>query len=404
MALGLRLARFKYLKRQRVLALALVISLSSTLFSLTALSLVSLYGGLTAYLGEGEDVVAIYDRRSSTPFTGLVPAHLAEEVGALEGVLACSPEVIAPCVIKGEAVFVRGIVPEGFAKLSKLTMLEGEVLGSRDLDCAIVGKGVAERLDLKLNDEVLVLSALADRYVVLRVKGVFESSSPMDDEVLVPLHVGQWLRGAGYGYVTLIRLKIDGSVTTPSKIFEELARRASGATPPPSPSGPIPSQSYPQLPVITPRVVTKFRAEDIGVEEAFDFMKGYVERYGFTRDSLLALAIAVFLLSSASVVVASKTVLAQHRGEVEVLRSLGASKRLLKADLLLKLLSWSLAASCVGLALAVAVLAALQAHGYLRVLSHAIALRVDPLVVVLDFVLALALVSLVVLRASLERD
>jgi ABC-type lipoprotein release transport system permease subunit len=403
MALGLRLARFKYLKRQRVIALALVITLSSTLFSLTALSLASLYGGLTAYLGEGEDVVAIYDRRSSTPFTGLVPAHLAEEVGALEGVLACSPEVIAPCVIKGEAVFVRGIVPEGFAKLSKLTMLEGEALGPRDLDCAIVGKGVAERLGLKLNDEVLVLSALADRYVVLRVKGVFASGSPMDDEVLVPLHVGQWLRGAGYGYVTLIRLKIDRSVTAPSKIFEEIARRASETTSP-SPLGPSPSPSYQQLPAITPRLITKFRAEDIGVEEAYDFMKGYVERYGFTRDSLLALAIAISLLSSASVVVASKTVLAQHRGEVEVLRSLGASKRLLKADLLLKLLPWSLAASCVGLALTVAVLAALQAHGYLRALSHAIALRVDPLVVVLDFVLALALVSLAVLRASLERD
>jgi ABC-type lipoprotein release transport system permease subunit len=399
----LRLARFKYLKRQRVFALALVITLSSMLFSLTALSLASLYGGLMAYLGEEEGVVAIYDRRSSTPFTGLVPAHLAEEVGALEGVLACSPEVTALCVIKGEAVFVRGIVPEGFAKLSKLTMLEGEVLGPRDLDCAIVGKGVAERLGLKLNDEVLVLSALADRYVVLRVKGVFASSSPMDDEVLVPLHVGQWLRGAGYGYVTLIRLKIDGSVTTPSKIFEELARRASEATLPPSPSGPSPGSSYPQLPAITPRVITKFRAKDIGVEEAYDFMKGYVERYGFTRDSLLALAVAVFLLSSASVVVASKTVLAQHRGEVEVLRSLGASKRLLKVDLLLKLLPWSLTASCAGLALAMAVLTVLQAHGYLRALSHAIALRVDPLVVILNFVLALALVSLVVLRASLER-
>jgi len=44
--LGLRLARFKYLKRQRIFALALVIALSSTLFSLTALSLASLYGGL----------------------------------------------------------------------------------------------------------------------------------------------------------------------------------------------------------------------------------------------------------------------------------------------------------------------------------------------------------------------
>jgi hypothetical protein len=46
MALGLRLARFKYLKRQRVFALALVIALSSTLFSLTALSLEKRIDGL----------------------------------------------------------------------------------------------------------------------------------------------------------------------------------------------------------------------------------------------------------------------------------------------------------------------------------------------------------------------
>jgi len=72
------------------------------------------YRGFTAYLGEGEDIVAIYDRKSRTPFTGLVPAYLAEKLSALNGVLAGSPEAIVPCIIKGESTFLRGIIPEEF--------------------------------------------------------------------------------------------------------------------------------------------------------------------------------------------------------------------------------------------------------------------------------------------------
>ena len=41
-------------------------------------NLLGFYKGFTAYLGEGEDIVAVYDRKSRTPFTGLVPAYLAE--------------------------------------------------------------------------------------------------------------------------------------------------------------------------------------------------------------------------------------------------------------------------------------------------------------------------------------
>ncbi len=400
----MRLARFKYLRRQRVLALALVIALSSSLFSLTALGLLSLYRGLTAYLGEGEGVVVIYDKKSSAPFTGLVPACLAEEVSALEGVLACSPEVMAPCVVKGEAVFVRGVVPESIVKLSELTMIEGEVLGPRDLDCAIAGWRAAERLGLRVGDEVLVLGVLADRYARLRVKGVFASNSLLDDEVLVPLHVGQWLRGAGYGYVTLIRLKVDRNAITPSEVLEEIEEIARRASEEGRPSAPSQQPQRPQQPpAITPRIATRFKVEDLGVEEVYDFVRSYVERYGFTRESLLVLSVVVFLFSSASVAVASRTLLAQHRDELEVLRSLGASKRLLKADLLLKLLPWSLLASCSGLASAVALLAALEAKGYLRALLHSVALQVDPLVAVLCLALASALVALALSRADLDR-
>jgi ABC-type lipoprotein release transport system permease subunit len=391
-----RLAGFKYLGRRRVLALVVILALSSALFSMTAFSLLGFYRGFTAYLGEGGDVVVVYDRRSHTPFTGLVPAYLAERISALNGVLACSPEAIAPCVVKGEPLFLRGILPESFAKLNQLTMIEGGMLEPGDLNYVIVGRSAAERLHVRLGDRVLALGVLTDRYVELQVKGVFASRSPMDDEILAPLHVGQWLRGADYGHVTLIRFKIDRDVLTPSRVFEEVAKEASEPSPPPSVAPGQPPLG------IAPRMMVGFRAEDVGVEEAYSFMRSYLDRYGVTRESLLILSAMVFLLSGVSVALASRTIMAQHKGEMSVLRSLGASRRLLKRDVLIKLLPWSLAASSMGLALATLALTAIQERGYLRVLSHSIAFRLDPLAVALNFILVLTLVSVGVLKAELE--
>jgi len=47
----MKLTGFKYLERKRTLTLAVILTLSSMLFSLTALSLLGFYKGFTAYLG-----------------------------------------------------------------------------------------------------------------------------------------------------------------------------------------------------------------------------------------------------------------------------------------------------------------------------------------------------------------
>jgi len=396
----MRLVGFMYLKRQRTLILALIILLSSMLFSLSALSLLGFYKGFTAYLGEEESILAVYDRKSRTPFTGLVPAYLAEKIGALNGVLASSPEAIAPCMVKGESTFLRGIVPEDFMRLNQVTIIQGAMLELDDLNSAIVGKNVAERLRLNINDKVLVLGVLSDRYLELQVKGIFVSHTPMDDEILVPLYIGQWLRGTDYRHVTLIRFKIAKDAITPSRIFEEIAKEASGPSPPSSPST-RPSQEL-QPPSIASGIIARFRIEDIGVEEAYSFMRSYMERYGVTRESLLILSAMVFLFSGASIAVASKTIIAQHKGEINVLRSVGASKRLLKLDMLAKLLPWSVAASSIGFAMAIAALTIIQEGGYWQVLSHTVPLSIDPIVIALNFILVALLVSAVILRSNLE--
>ncbi|MCX8178150.1 MAG: ABC transporter permease, partial [Candidatus Bathyarchaeota archaeon] len=226
---------FRYLRWQRILALAIMVSAASFLFSFTALSLIGFHEGFTAYLGEGEDIIVVYNFRSRTPYTGLVPAYLAEKLAAINGVLATSPEVIAPCIVDGEAVFLRGIMPEVFTEFGALKIVEGSFLSECDINSAVAGERIARRLGLEVGDKVLLCGVLSERYLELRIKGIFRANSMLDDEILAPLYVGQWLRGADYNHVTLIRLKIDGDIATLDDILKVIEAEASGEVEPSPP-------------------------------------------------------------------------------------------------------------------------------------------------------------------------
>jgi len=392
----MRLTGFRYLRRQRVAALVVITAFPSMLFSMTAFSLLGFYRGFSAYLGEGEDIMVIYDRNSRTPYTGLVPVYLADRIRAVSGVLASSAEAIAPCTLKGESVFLRGIVPEDFSKLNKLTMMEGEMIRLEDLNFMVVGRNVAERLGLNLNDKVLVSSVLTGRYLDLQVKGVFVSHSPIDDEIVAPIYVGQWLRGADYAHATIIRVKIDAKTVSRSDVLRVVEEEASGQPPPGR------EEEEPTEEPIIPRIVIRFRAEDIGVEEAASFMRSYMDRYGVTRESLMTLSLAVFFFSSVSIALGYKVIIAQHRGEVDVLRCLGASKRFMKVDLLAKLLPWSILASFTGTAMALATLTVIQSCGYLRVLSHTVPVQPDLLAIALNLGFIILLSALTILKSELR--
>ncbi|MGC9164227.1 MAG: FtsX-like permease family protein [Thermoprotei archaeon] len=390
----MRIIGFRYIRRQRIVIFIIILVLSSMLFSIMAFSLLGFYKGFSAYLGEGKDIVVVYDRKSSTPFTGLIPVYLVGNLSSIKGVIATSPEIIVPCLLKNESVFLRGVIPEKFVKLNQLVIIKGSMLELEDLNSVIVGRRIAERLNLKLGEKVLVLSVLVNRYLEVQVKGIFVSGSVIDDEIIAPLYVGQWLRGTDYNYVTVIRVKIDGSIVKPSTIFEAITTKSSETGS--SGGGRLPEGFVVSLSRVG------FNIEDIGVNEAQKFMESYLNKYGVTRESLIVLSVMVFLLSSAAIVIASKTILIQHKGEVSVLRSIGVSKKLLKKDLLIKLLFWSLIASSIGIILGVTILTIMQENGFLQVLSHTVPMQLDPLVIILDFVLVFILILVMVLRSELE--
>jgi len=388
----MRLTSFKYLQRQRILILTIVLLLASVLFSITAFGFFGFYKTFNAYLGEREDIVAIYDTGSNTPFSGLVPLQLISRIENISGVLANSPEVTAPTIIRGKSVFFRGIIPEEFSKLNPLTILKGETLQLRDTHSTIVGKRLADTLGLEVGNEALVLGVLAERYLELGIKGIYESNSALDDEAIVPLYVGQWLRGTNYETVTLIRVKIDRSKLTPALFYEALAKEAevpqSDGETKPSP-----------IEEIIPISGTTISLEKLGVKETQKFMKTYLEKYGMTQETLLILSVTVFIFASATIFSASHTLIRQHEHETAVLRSLGASTKTLRLDLITKVLPWSVATSLIGVVVAMAALLVMENSG-LQALSHTILFNPDPLLVALNVLLVSGIVVLSALRAT----
>lgn len=401
---SLSLAKFKYLQWRRIVTFMIVLALSSMLSSTTALTLTSFYDGLSEYIGESENVVVIYNAKSRTPFTGLIPAFLTERIVAVDGVSACSPEVVVPCIVNGESIFLRGVLLEEFMKLSSLTVIDGEMLSSRDLNYVIIGRRASEILDLKVGDKVLVIGVLSPICLELRVKGVFTSSTLLDDEVIAPLHVGQWLRGAGYDYVTIVRVKVEGGREVREAVFNAIAKIDLKANESKLEFNESREEGQPREGSLEQPIArwatVRFRIEDVGVKEAEKFMEDYMERYGVTKESILVLSIATLIFSGATIMFATRSLVSQHGDEIEVLRSIGVSKRLLRRDLVLKLIPASILASVLGIAISTIILSVALESGVLQVLFHSTRLRIDTLMTALISTAILLIVAVGVWRST----
>lgn len=384
---------FTYLQKRRILILAIILAISSMLFSITASSFLGFYRTFNAYLGEGENILAIYDRQSITPFTGLVPLQLTTRIESINGVLATSPEIIAPALVKGKSIFIRGVIPEELAKLNSLTILEGEALELNNTNSAIAGKRLANTLNLTPKDTIIALGIMANRYVELEIKGIYESDSAIDDEVLTPLYVGQWLRATNYASVTIIRVKIDRSKVGPAHIFETIAEE---------PKTPQPEEEKKPSPIeeIIPISTATIKPEKLGVKEVSEFMKTYLDRYGMTQETLLVLSVVVFIFTSITIFGASYTLIRQHEQEIVVLRSLGTSAKMLRLDLVVKLLPWSLLAASLGILTSTVLLLVIEKISQLKALTHIIHFQPDLLLVTLNLLLVTSIVVVSIIRST----
>lgn len=397
------LLRFRYLQRKRTLTLIVILMLTSTLFSITAYSFLGFYNAFTGYIGEEQDIVAVYSKSGSTPFSGVIAVQAVTELSSLPGVVAVSPEVLAPCTVNDQSIFTRGIIPQEATQLNQLRIVDGQALNFTDTNSAVIGEGLAERFDLKTGDRVLVIGVLSKRYVELNVKGIFVSDSYLNDEALVPLYVGQWLRGIKYDEVTLVRAKIDPSQTDIIRIYGQISADKTGISAPASPSAAPTSQIQRQLQELLSISQSYLNASNIGVEDSQQFMQNYLNRYGVSKDTLLVLSIAVLALASGTAVCAIRLFVKQHTSDLATLQSIGVSKKWLKLDLATRMTIWALIAVLLGTLISDGVLFAFQRLGYLLVLSHSIRFTLDPVVVAANVVLLCVLIAVSIYRTELKQ-
>ena len=397
------LFRFGYLQRKRALTLIAVLTLASTLFSITAYSFLGFYNGFTGYVGEEAGIVAVYSKIGSTPFSGVVAVQTATELSCLPGVVAVSPEVLAPCTINEQSVFIRGILPQEAAQLNPLIIVTGQALNFTDTNSAVIGEGLAQRFHLKTGDKMLFLGVLSQRYAELNVKGIFTFDSYLNDEALVPLYVGQWLRGISYNQVTLVRVKIDPAQTSINQLYGQISANRTSPSTSTSPTPAPTSQIQRQLQELLPISQSHLDASNIGVEDSEQFMQNYLNRYGVSKDTLIVLSVVVLAFASGTAVCAIRLFVKQHNSDLSTLQSIGVSKKRLKRDLTTRMSLWTLIAILLGTLISDGVLLVFQRWGYLLVLSHAIHFTLDPVVVAANFVILCALIAVSIYRMELKQ-
>jgi ABC-type antimicrobial peptide transport system permease subunit len=200
------------------------------------------------------------------------------------------------------------------------------------------------------------------------------------------------MRGTDYDHATLIRVKIDKSKVDHIAIFKEIAEEAS--EPASNENGGEATSN-----LISSRKVS-FALDKIGLEETRKFMKGYLDRYGMTKENLIILSVTVLIFASATIIITSKTIIQQHEHEIGVLKSIGASYGTIKKDLLVKLLPWSSAASTLGIIMATLILQIFRQNGQLQAFSHRILIQPDILIIALNFVLIAALTVMAIIRSN----
>jgi ABC-type lipoprotein release transport system permease subunit len=391
----------RYLRKKRTLSLIVILTLVSVLFSVTAYSFLGFYNGFSNYVSQQDNIVAVYSTTESTPFTGIVSLSAVNTIASLTGVVAVSPEVIAPSMIGKQSVFVRGVLPNQLEKLNTLTFVAGQEFGSNDANSAIIGSNLANRLNLKVSDMFLAQGVLSRQYVELKIVGIFETASSLNDEALVPIYVGQWLRGLTYDDATVFRVKIDPTQSNVKQLYQEIAAKTNSITSTPSL---IPkSDSQKELEKIMPITSSGMNLKNIGVERSQEFMQSYLSSYGISKDTLIILSIVVLVFASGTAVGAITLFVRQHSSDIDVMRSIGVSSKKIKTDLILRMLSWALIATVIGTLASTCVIIVFQQLGYLQVLSHSIMFQLDPIIIATNFVLLSILITVNIAGMELKQ-
>ena len=329
--------------KRAIFFLLLILLLTSAAFAVTSSILLSVDNTASGILGESRNTIVIAQANSRAPFLGTLPIGLASALGSVPGVQVISPEVFAPSTLSNKPIMVRGVDPVLFMELQNPTILEGSPLVANDTVQAMVGETLAKQMNLHPGSQIVVVGGVRATIAQLSVKAVFSTGTPLDNEVIAPLWVGEWLRGVSYGVVSILRIEVSAR-ETPSQVALGVQRVVENSSRAGSGSGVTPGEGF--LPVSSS--VTSFAGHV--VEASPDVSSAFFSKtVGLSQENILLISALVFVSMSVAIVCALQEAVFRSRNELGTLRTIGMSSRRLSWNVILVATSLSFVASVGGL-------------------------------------------------------
>jgi ABC-type lipoprotein release transport system permease subunit len=330
--------------RRAVFSLALILLITSAAFAVTSSILLSVEGTASGMLGESGNTIVVAQANSRAPFLGTLPLGLAGSLESVSGVRVVSPEVFAPSTLSNQPVMVRGVDPESFMELQNPVILEGSALTLNDTTQAMVGATLAKQMGLRVGSQITLVGGVRTTIAQLTVKAVFSTGTPLDNEVVAPLWVGEWLRGVSYGVVSILRIEV-GAQQSPSQValrVQRVVENTSGIA--------MGNQAPVELGLPVTSNLTSFVGHT--VEASPDVSSAFFSKtVGLSQENILLISALVFVSMSVAMVCALQEAVFRSRNELGTMRTIGISSRRLSWNLILVATSLSFVASVCGLAL-----------------------------------------------------
>jgi len=178
----------------------LVVALSVMIFTSTLAMLVSIHDAPSSFAADEGYVIS--SPGAPTVFSSSV------DVGLVDFLPAASPEIFAFSSYDGVPFVIRG-VDWKFLELTDrkfITMSRDQNGTKLARDQAVIGSGLRDRLGLVPPCALPVMGSYQSKFEVVDVIGWFESSSSLDDELIVNLDMARSLSGMSSDKVSIVRL------------------------------------------------------------------------------------------------------------------------------------------------------------------------------------------------------
>jgi len=190
-------------------------SLSLVIFSATISVLMGIGSTPDKVLGN-PDVYVITSKGSESLLNSVLETRLADQLLENRFVENISPEIFAFAEIGGRAVLIRGVEFDPFMAVEEARIAPGGSMPTYPYQ-GLIGSRLAERLQTSIGDRYPLVGSFGPSVAEVEITGVIESSTSVEDEMIVSLPLARCLSGTQSGHVSIIR--VIGNTTELDKIF-----------------------------------------------------------------------------------------------------------------------------------------------------------------------------------------